>query len=213
MGTRAKDLSEKIFGKLSVIKRIENASNGDAQWLCQCECGKIISRRASSLMNGTKSCGCMQIEMMKRTKRTHGHTIDDETSPEYYTWLSMIARCTNPNHPQYKNWGGRGIQICKEWLESFENFFRDMGERPKGKTLDRYPNKDGNYFKENCRWATPKQQANNKTNNVILTFNGKQMTRAEFADLIGVNYFVVRDYLIKHTTEEAFKHYCCAAGG
>jgi hypothetical protein len=80
-------------------------------------------------------------------------------TPTYISWAAMKQRCTDPHYTRYKDWGGRGVTVCERWLHSFANFFADMGVRPKGKTLDRYPNSNGNYEPRNCRWATPKQQA------------------------------------------------------
>jgi hypothetical protein len=82
-------------------------------------------------------------------------------APEYISWTAMKSRCFDPRHPYYADYGGRGITVCEEWL-SFEGFFADMGERPPGKTLDRWPDKDGNYEPGNCRWADAKQQTHNR---------------------------------------------------
>lgn len=96
----------------------------------------------------------------------------------------MISRCTNPNVKCFSNYGGRGIKICNEW-EKFENFLADMGERPEGKTIERIENDKG-YYKENCRWATKKEQANNKRNNVPFTFNGKTQNAAQWEAELGL---------------------------
>jgi hypothetical protein len=94
-------------------------------------------------------------------KRTHGHA-SQKLSGTYSSWKAMKARCLNPNGKQWADYGGRGITICERWIHSFENFLADMGERPPGKTLDRYPNNDGNYEPGNCRWASGRQQQMNR---------------------------------------------------
>lgn len=91
----------------------------------------------------------------------HGHAPDGKPSREYRSWLSMKQRCLNPNYPQRETYAGRGITICERWMQ-FENFLADMGPRPPGMTLDRYPDQAGNYEPGNCRWATPKEQAANR---------------------------------------------------
>lgn len=91
-------------------------------------------------------------------RERHGMSAD----PTYHSWAYMIQRCTNPKKNRYYSHGGRGIQVCKRWRESFLAFLEDMGPRPEGKTLDRWPDKDGNYEPGNCRWATPLEQAHNK---------------------------------------------------
>ena len=92
---------------------------------------------------------------------THGHCSGYAFTPEYRSWKTMIQRCTNANFPRFKDWGGRGIKVCERWL-TFENFYADMGDRPAGKTLDRWPNHGGDYEPGNCRWATPKEQQANR---------------------------------------------------
>jgi hypothetical protein len=102
-----------------------------------------------------------------------------------WSWKFMHARCSIPTTPGYERWGGRGIRVCARW-SSFENFLNDMGERPIGTTLDRFPNNDGNYEPGNCRWATPRQQANNRRDNILLTVDGETKTAIEWARVVGL---------------------------
>ena len=107
-------------------------------------------------------------------------------SPAYGSWNRIIQRTKNPNHPKYKYYGGRGITVCDEWLD-FRNFYKDMGEKPKDLSIERIDNNKG-YFKENCKWATHKEQSNNKRNNRILEFRGKKLNLTQWANLIGINH-------------------------
>lgn len=144
---RFQDLSGQVFGKLTVTERQEN-DGAYVRWSCLCECGNYITTRAQSLRDGrVKSCGCL----------SHGFS----KTPTYRSWSSMKKRCLYPKAKDWPRYGGRGITICDRWKDSFESFLEDMGERPKGMTLDR-KNPNGNYEPGNCRWATPKQQANNR---------------------------------------------------
>lgn len=157
--TSKQDLTGRVFGRLTVIcLRNEGRLKKTRFWLCQCECGKETVVSKFNLLDGmTKSCGCWYRDSRGKASTTHGmsHT------RTYHIWQGMLARCFNPSKPRWKDYGGRGITVSPEWL-NFENFFRDMGECPGGKSIDRFPDNDGNYELGNCRWATAQEQAVNK---------------------------------------------------
>lgn len=112
---------------------------------------------------------------------THGKSKE----PTYSVWSGMLNRCRNPNSPKFYSHGGRGITVCDKWLE-FEEFYADMGDKPEGCSLDRIDNSKG-YCKENCRWATPKQQARNTRANKILTWNDEKLCVAEWAEKLNMS--------------------------
>ena len=149
------DLLGQRFGKLTVIKKIENKKNYyGAMWLCHCDCGNTTEVTTSSLKkNSTKSCGCLILKNGYRKL------------PEYSVWAGMKNRCYYKNSIDYSNYGGRGIKVCDRWKNSFENFYKDMGSRPDNTyMLDRKDN-DDNYEPSNCKWSTPQEQAQNRRNN------------------------------------------------
>jgi hypothetical protein len=117
-------------------------------------------------------------------------------SPTWLSWKSMIGRCANPKNPDYPEYGGRGITVCERWLK-FENFFADMGVRPEGMSLDRYPNVNGNYEPNNCRWATAQLQASNRRSNIYVPWKGAELTISEFARQIGMPRQRVRYWYVK----------------
>ena len=149
------------YGRLVALERAGTYRKKQARWLFLCDCGETCIVMANSVRQGlTKSCGCPRNEKAAangKTTATHKMT----RSPEYISWVSMKGRCENPNDPSFFRYGACGIKVCARWRK-FENFYADMGPRPKGSTLDRYPDNDGDYKKTNCRWATPKQQATNR---------------------------------------------------
>lgn len=117
-------------------------------------------------------------------------------TPTYASWEAMKTRCTNPNSDTFADYGGRGVTICERWLD-FANFLADMGERPAGKTLDRWPNPAGNYEPGNCRWATKEEQQRNTTANVLVTFNGETLTQTEWASRQGIKQTTL-SYRLRH---------------
>lgn len=153
------------YGKLKYL------SNADYQFSlkghkykmvkCICDCGNIKDVNYYHWKKGNvKSCGCLYKDISSKNNTKH----NKYNTPEYISWKSMKARCTNPKATGYKNYGGFGITICKEWLESFEQFYKDMGKRPNGMTLDRI-NSFGNYEPSNCKWSSCSEQNNNKRKN------------------------------------------------
>lgn len=141
------------FDRWTVLENFEVVGRR-TYFKCKCECGTIRAVRGSRLYNGgTKSCGCLRIKRITKHRMTG--------TSEYNTWDAMIQRCTNLNNSAYENYGGRGITVCPEWLHSFVVFFKDMGKRPKGLTLERKDN-DLGYFKENCSWAPYTEQIRNR---------------------------------------------------
>ena len=153
------NLTGRRFGRLLVSERGDGLSTEEARWRCRCDCGRITEVRSSTLRHGTtRSCGCLARELARARAVVHGAS----TTPEYEAWHSMKQRCTNPNHAAWANYGGRGIRVCDEWLDSFEAFLVHVGPKPHPRlTFDRI-NNDGNYEPGNVRWATWSQQNSNQ---------------------------------------------------
>ena len=184
------------FGKLT-IQEITEFKRGSTlighRCRCLCDCGSEILTSLSSIVRkdnyGKRSCG----ECEPITHPQHGHVIGNIKSPTYTVWQGMKARCTNPNNEEYMNYGGRGIKFCTRW-EKFENFLEDMGERPSDMQLDRIDN-EGPYCKENCRWATRKEQARNKRTNRKVKLGDEERTISELAEMSGIGWKTIEGRL------------------
>jgi len=187
---KLEDLSGKRFDRWRVIKRGKSRIKNKRKFnyfICECDCGTVKEVLNWSLTRGiSKSCGCIIIDKLK----THGKS----RSGVYKSWYSMLRRCLNKNHPAYKTYSK--LYIDKKWFK-FESFYKDMGERPNRMTLDRIDNSKG-YYKDNCRWATWVQQANNRKDNVFLTFKGATHTLKEWSRIKNINYSTLKERRSRH---------------
>lgn len=190
MSLSVKQMVGRRFGRLLVVEYlgyfIKYKKHYTHVLKAICDCGKIDVYGSISLKNGdTKSCGCYFFEKNKTIKKTHGHSSNRKKSKTYSSWLAMRNRCYNANSKYYYCYGAVGIKVCDRWVKSFENFLADMGERPEGKTLDRSPDKNGDYEPSNCRWATASEQMRNFSKNKFYTYKGQKLCAGDL-EKIGV---------------------------
>lgn len=167
------------YERLVVTARAPNASATDtnARWFCRCDCGRMITAYGQDLAKGkVKSCGCLNAERIFK----HGRS----RTQVYQVWKDMFQRCENPDNHAYKNYGARGITVDLVWRD-FDVFIRDMGEPPLGHTIERKDN-DGPYCKDNCRWATMKDQRNNTRKNRLITAFGRTQNVTQWATELGI---------------------------
>ncbi len=191
------NLTGKRFGRLTIIERVQNNKYNKPQWLCRCMCNnKTIVSGHDLKNNNTKSCGCL--------RKTHGYS-GCQQNITYVTWYNMIQRCTNSNRKDYEYYGRRGIKVCDKWL-SFESFLEDMGEKPKGLSLDKVDNNKG-YCKANCRWVTRKEQQRNRRNNILITIDNITKCLAEWCEEFNLKYSKIKDRIKRYgwTPEEALE--------
>lgn len=157
------DLTGMTFGRFKVLSKAGEDSHHRTLLNCLCSCGeKRVVERYNLRSGHSKSCGCQKRDKQNESHLTHGHSRKSAITSEYRIWLGMKMRCINPKVESFKYYGGRGIKVCDRWIDSFENFFSDMGKRPTVKhSIDRI-NVNGNYEPSNCRWASPIEQRRNR---------------------------------------------------
>jgi hypothetical protein len=190
------DLTGLRFGRLTVLEPVENFECGrNRKWKCVCDCGAVVDVRASHMKSGaSKSCGCLSVEMTKARSTTHGQS---HGTAEYKTWANIRSRCEDQKHISFKYYGAKGVKVCERW-QAFQNFFADMGLRPsKHHSIDRYPDKNGNYEPGNCRWATEVEQQNNRSNNMLITSGGVTMTEPNWARKLGFGRQIIRQRILR----------------
>ncbi len=193
------DITGNKYGRLTVLQRIRKHPK-KTHWLCQCECGNKTVTEGYYLKTGhTASCGCQRSISAINTKTIHGY----HDTPTYRTWRAMLNRCNLHSQQNYYLYGGRGIRVCDRWRK-FEKFLADMGEKPKGMTIDRVDN-DGNYESGNCQWATPKQQSNNSRHNRVVSLFGRRQNLQQWLDELNIPKSTVYSRLYRgtHSTYES----------
>lgn len=183
-----KDLTGLKFNMLTVIKRVDNIGK-DTAYECLCDCGNIKIIKSACIKWAVKSCGCL----CEKTKFKVKHNLSN--TKVYTAWYAMKKRCSN--HKEYHTYYENNIKVCKEWLNNFDTFFSDMGHPPTKKhTLDRIDNL-GDYCKENCRWATAKEQNRNYSQNRILEARGEKMNVTEWAEKMNISRHLIYGRLVK----------------
>ena len=177
-----KDITGLKFGRLIALECIHGKKGDGCSWRCVCDCGNYHTVKSIALRYGqTKSCGCLRKEVTGAKHRTHGKA----GTNEYTIWVDIKKRCFNPKHKFYHHYGGRGLTLCERWLD-FANFLSDMGHRPSRKhSIERIKN-DVGYEPSNCRWATQKEQCNNKRTNIVIEYLGKKQTATQWEKELGL---------------------------
>lgn len=197
------------FSRLTVSKQTKSIGR-KKRFDCACECGKIVTVDMYSLLNGsTQSCGCLGIERRGKAnslRSTHGESHKNK-SPEYRTWLHIKYRCYNRKSNRFKIYGGRGIKVCKKWINSYESFLKDVGRRPSNNHSIERINVNGNYEPSNVKWATKKEQARNTRNTRWMSVGGIDKTFMEWCEIYKINPGTVNERIKRGWTldENLFK--------
>lgn len=197
-----KDHTGQTFGRLTAMELVERRLDRNHVWRFQCSCGRTHLAGIRAVQSGnTSSCGCIHKEQLADRNSTHG--LSKRHPSEYRIWKNMRGRCNSPTNNSYADYGGRGIKVDGRW-DDFGAFMQDMGERPDGCSLDRV-DVNGDYGPHNCRWATDKEQANNKRSSRVLEINGETRTLQQWCDHFKVGRKTVVYRLSQGwTVEQAF---------
>lgn len=184
------DLTGQRFGRLTVLG-IDKTWNGKGvRYQCVCDCGNIVKTKAHNLLCGdTQSCGCITLDRLRTSppRETHGATKGGNLERLFVIWCGMRHRCEKEYASRYKRYGGRGIKVCDEWHDYLK--FKDWALKngyDDTLSIDRI-DINGNYEPSNCRWATSKEQANNRGSNKTIEYNGETKTVSEWADIVGIS--------------------------
>ncbi len=196
---RPANLIGQKFGWLVVTEKTNVPATNGTQWRCKCRCGEEALVRTGNLRGGiTTSCGCK-----RNLHRCSGSNGCGTPTPEYYSWTAMLTRCYNPNTPPYKNYGARGIRVCRQWRRNFKQFLQDMGLRPsKDHVLDRRKVNEG-YSPKNCRWVTRAENNKNMRRTVFYTFKGRKLCISDWAREVGIDKSTMRDRFLKFSVKKA----------
>jgi hypothetical protein len=177
-----KDWQGKIFGRLTVLNKDGNIIN------VRCQCG-VEKEVSAKNINITKSCGCLSREVVIKRNTKHGLVKNHKKA--FNAWNALVQRCHNPDNPRFKDYGGRGIKVCKKWrkkidgINPFEQFLKDMGDPEPGMEIDR-KNNDKGYTKSNCRWITKRENMNNRRCTPMMTFKNETKPLSYWAESYGI---------------------------
>lgn len=190
MGKRTENLTGKVFNRLTVLEYAGLGVQNQAKWKCACACGNEVTVYAISLKTeNTKSCGCLNRELIRsrKSRLTHGM----RNSLEYGTWCSIKRRCYNPNQQNYERYGGRGIRMCDRWLNSFENFYEDMGPKPTHNHTIERKDSSKDYSPDNCIWLPSRYQSKNRRTVIKIAHQGKEMILKDWSRELGIPYLTL----------------------
>lgn len=187
-----KDLTGQVFGKLTVIgisRKVQSGKRERYYWKCQCQCGNEKEVRTDCLTSGSiRSCGCLKSEQDAiNLSAFHRHKLSN--THLWYVYYGLLSRCYNSKNKSYKNYGGRGIEVCEEWRNSFDSFaeWAKKTGYADGLQIDRIDN-NGNYEPANCRWTTVRLQSRNRRSNIVVSYKGEEMTLIEASERSGLPY-------------------------